>query len=85
MADSALTVEMRDGIGKGVARKLRAGGRIPAIFYGKREGAVPIALDPHTLRRLLEKSDAGMNTLIDLHIETARRWSRAKVKWEMSA
>jgi large subunit ribosomal protein L25 len=56
-------------MGKGVARKLRAGGRIPAIFYGKREGAVPIALDPHTLRRLLEKSDAGMNTLINLHIE----------------
>ncbi len=69
MADNALTVELRESAGKGVARKLRAGGRIPAIFYGKREGSVPIALDPRTLRDLLAKSDAGMNTLINLHVE----------------
>ncbi len=69
MADNALTVELRESAGKGVARKLRADGRIPAIFYGKRERSVPIALDPRTLRGLLEKSDAGMNTLINLHVE----------------
>ncbi len=69
MADNALTVEMRESAGKGVARKLRADGRIPAVFYGKREGSVSIALDPGSLRRLIEKSDAGMNTLIDLHVE----------------
>ena len=69
MADNALTIEMRDGAGKGVARKLRAAGRIPAVFYGKREGSVPIMLDPRTLRLLIDKSDAGMNTLFNLHVE----------------
>ena len=69
MAENALTVEVREHKGKGVARKLRAGGRIPAVFYGKREKSVPIAVDPIALRRLLEKSEAGMNTLINLHVE----------------
>jgi large subunit ribosomal protein L25 len=30
-----IAAELRDGTGKGVARKLRAAGRIPAIAYGK--------------------------------------------------
>lgn len=30
-----ITAELRDGAGKGVARKLRAAGRVPAIAYGK--------------------------------------------------
>ena len=69
MAENALTVEMRGSAGKGVARKLRAVGRIPAVFYGRREAAVPITLDPRSLRGLLEGSEAGMNTLINLHVE----------------
>ena len=66
MAANALTVELRDQAGKGVARKLRAVGRIPGVCYGKNEKAVPISLDAHALKRLLDRSEAGMNTIIDL-------------------
>jgi len=66
VAENALQVEVREGVGKGVARKLRAAGRIPAVCYGKNEAAVSLALDPKALRTVLEKSDAGMNTLIQL-------------------
>jgi large subunit ribosomal protein L25 len=64
--DHQLAVEPRTATGKGHARKLRAKGRIPAICYSPGSGATQIQLDPHALDRLLHKSSAGMNTLIDL-------------------
>ncbi len=66
MAENALNVEIRDRAGKGVARKLRAAGRIPGIFYGKNVSPVAISLDVHALRRLLDASEAGLNTIIRL-------------------
>jgi len=69
VAENALNVEIRQGVGKGVARKLRAGGRIPGVCYGKGEPSLSISLDPRALRRLLERSEAGMNTLISLAVE----------------
>jgi large subunit ribosomal protein L25 len=68
VAENALDVEVRETGGKGVARRLRAAGRIPGVCYGKGRGAVSISLDPGALRRVLEKSDAGMNTLIHLSV-----------------
>jgi large subunit ribosomal protein L25 len=64
--DHQLAVETRAGNGKGYARKLRAKGRIPAVCYSPGSGATAIELDPKALDRLLHKSSAGMNTLIDL-------------------
>jgi large subunit ribosomal protein L25 len=65
-SDHQLAVEPRAGSGKGHARKLRAAGRIPAVCYSPGSAATPIQLDPKALVRLLQKSSAGMNTLIDL-------------------
>lgn len=65
-AENALNVEIREGAGKGVARKLRAAGRIPGVCYGKNDGPVAISLDAHALRRLLDRSEAGLNTIINL-------------------
>jgi large subunit ribosomal protein L25 len=64
--DHQLAVETRAGSGKGHARKLRAAGRIPAVCYSPGAGSTSIQLDPKELDRLLHKSSAGMNTLIDL-------------------
>jgi large subunit ribosomal protein L25 len=69
VAENALNVETRQGAGKGVARKLRAAGRIPGVCYGKGEPSVSISLDPRALRHLLDQSAAGMNTLINLAVE----------------
>jgi large subunit ribosomal protein L25 len=68
VADTHLEVEAREQTGKGVARKLRAGGRIPAVLYGGGRPAFPLALDPARLHRLLHESEMGMNTLIDLKV-----------------
>jgi large subunit ribosomal protein L25 len=66
VSEYELAVEVREGSGKGIARKLRASGRIPGVCYGGAEGPRSIHLDPHVLDRLITRSAAGVNTLIDL-------------------
>ncbi len=68
MGQNELSAELREHTGKGVARKLRAAGRIPAVLYGKGRASSALSLDPEALERLLRESDAGMNTLIDLQV-----------------
>jgi large subunit ribosomal protein L25 len=64
--DSTLQAEKREGRGKNEARRLRAGGRIPAVVYGAEKGkALEIAVDPKVLSRILH-SESGVNTLIGL-------------------
>jgi len=66
VADNTLAVEPREGTGKGVARKLRAAGRVPAVFYVGGDTATPIQLDPRLLEKSLRQSAAGLNTLFDV-------------------
>jgi large subunit ribosomal protein L25 len=70
---NALVAELRDATGKGVARKLRAAGRIPAVVYGKGVESQAISVDPSALQRLLQSTGAGMNTLIELSVDGATR------------
>lgn len=66
MADYQLGVELRSTRGKGAARKLRAKGSIPAVFYSPDSASHAIALDRRALDHVISTSAAGMNTLIDL-------------------
>jgi len=62
---SELKVEKRSAVGKGVARKLRKKGLIPAVFYGSRHQPVSLALDPEELVKALSTPKLR-NTLIRL-------------------
>ena len=71
--EATLEAVKRDGRGKNEANRLRAAGRIPAVFYGPRkDGAAPlglsVAVDPKELLRILH-SDSGANTLINLRVD----------------
>jgi large subunit ribosomal protein L25 len=68
VAENALRIEIRDAVGKGVARKLRAAGRIPGVVYGRSTPAVCVSLDPKALRRVLLRGEAGLNTLFELDV-----------------
>ena len=68
MAENALRIEIREAAGKGVARKLRAAGRIPGVLYGRSTATVAVSLDPKALRRALLRSEAGLNTLFELDV-----------------
>jgi len=66
VGDQSLAVEVRTDTGKGVARKLRAVGRIPAVLYGHGNASVSLSIQAKDLDTLLKTSHAGLNTLIDL-------------------
>ena len=62
-----LKAEHRQGRGKGVARKLRSVGRLPAVVYGAGGDPVSVALDTHDAVHLF-RSISVENTIINLEI-----------------
>ncbi len=77
MADQQLTAEPRKGAGKGVARKLRAAGRIPAVVYGHGKPSRALSVDAKDLFHLLHGA-AGGNVLIDLVIDGEKTMAMAR-------
>jgi len=63
-----LKAGLRQGSGKGRARRLRAGGQLPAVVYGANEEAVSITLDAHDAVQLFH-SISVENTIITLEVE----------------
>jgi large subunit ribosomal protein L25 len=72
MKDVGLTVQVRNETGKGVARKMRATGRVPAVLYGHGIKSVPLSADEKILWDLIN-SISTENTLIDLMVEGYRK------------
>ena len=66
--DTKLDTERRDDSGKGVARKLRAAGRVPAVFYGHDQEATPLSVDAREMSHVLQTS-GGSNVLLDLIVD----------------
>lgn len=72
MASAILSAKRRDGRGKGDNRKLRSGGQIPAIVYGRGEETRAVSLDAHELELLFSRVHVE-NTVIALKIEGERQ------------
>lgn len=68
MASASLSATSRADTGKGVARKLRAQGKVPGVVYGHARQPQPLALDGRELERLLDRI-AAASTVIDLAID----------------
>ncbi len=64
MEQQSLSVESRTGTGKGVTRKLRAVGKIPAVVYGLGNSKA-ITLQPEILKSIL-LSEGGRNKILAL-------------------
>jgi large subunit ribosomal protein L25 len=78
MQRPVMTAEIREGVGKERAAKLRAKGLIPAIFYGPRSQTIPLVIDPKELAKALQ-TEAGENVLIDLDIRKGNQLDRKVV------
>ncbi len=79
-----LEAEVREQVGKGVARQLRRKGKIPAVLYGQGE-CVLLSLDPIPVIKAL-KSRTGKTALISLNIEgvTSRKGRSALLRdWQI--
>lgn len=76
---ATLSAKPRDGKGKGDNRKLRTGGSVPAVVYGRGEATRAVAIDAHELELLFSKVHVE-NTVIDLKIEGERAPIKALVR-----
>ena len=68
MAMQALKGARRSGIGKGVARKLRQTGSIPAVYYGRGEDPIVLTVVVKELEEVILKAD-GSNVIVDLKVD----------------
>ncbi len=66
METTKLQAEVRADRGKGPARRLRASGKLPAVFYGPGMSPTPLTVDPDVLERHL-RGVYGRNTLFELN------------------
>src|SRR5437868_4588268 len=67
MATAQLGAEARNDTGKGVARKLRAIGRIPGVIYGHKREAAGLSVNARDLDRLLS-SIAAESAVVELNV-----------------
>jgi large subunit ribosomal protein L25 len=67
MGTLALKSERRSDAGKGVARKLRMTGRIPAVYYGRGEAPISLIVSLKELEEVIH-SAAGSNVIVDLRV-----------------
>jgi large subunit ribosomal protein L25 len=66
---NSLSARVRDGAGKGSARRLRAQGLVPAIVYGRHlETPVHIAVDPIAVKKAIA-TPHKFNTLLTLKLD----------------
>jgi large subunit ribosomal protein L25 len=78
MERPVLTAEIREGVGKEKAKKLRSRGLVPAIFYGPRSQTIPLVIHSMELAKALQ-TEAGENVLIDLDIRKGDQSERKVV------
>jgi len=70
MEKVALKVEMREGTGKGPARRLRAVGKFPGVIYGQGK-SIPVSINTKEFTRILH-SGAGSATLLTVNVEGSK-------------
>lgn len=65
--DITIAAELRNTRGKNEARRLRVAGKIPAVIYGTGQEAVPVAVDPKEVNKILH-SRSGKNSIFNVQV-----------------
>ena len=68
METTTLQAEVRASRGKGPARRLRARGKLPGVFYGPGVEPTPLTLSPKELERAL-RGERGRNVVFQLSVD----------------
>lgn len=69
---ATLKAQQREGTGKGVARKLRQGGRVPAVLYGRGLEPLHLSIDEHDATQLFHSISVD-NTIVTLEVEGEKK------------
>ncbi len=79
MEELVIEVERRTSTGKGLNRKLRQKGLIPAVVYGGGKEPVPIIVDRHAVTELL-RQEMGLNTVFLLKMKGTAQQRHAMLR-----
>jgi len=79
MEELVIEVERRESTGKGVNRKLRKQGVIPAVVYGGGKESIPVVVDRHAVTELL-RQEKGRNTVFLLRMKGTKQERHAMVR-----
>jgi len=80
--DIIVTAESRTTRGKNEARRLRVRGLSPGVLYGASKDAVPVAISPKEVTKIL-RSKSGHNTIFNLDIQGVENTPVMVVDWQM--
>ena len=78
MAEITLVAEPERVTGTSASKRMRAGGRIPAVVYGGGMDAVSVSVDARELRQALS-GDSGVHQLLSLEVGPSRHLTLARV------
>jgi large subunit ribosomal protein L25 len=78
--DITIVAEPRSTRGKNEARRLRVAGSMPSVVYGAGGAAVPVAVSPKEITRIL-KSKSGHNTIFNLDIKGIENTPVMVIDW----
>jgi len=74
-----LKVEMRQGSGKGPARRLRKDNRLPGIIYGPGEESIKVQVDPVEIRAAVRSHEGSLPVFSIIGIKEAEKLSGSVV------
>jgi large subunit ribosomal protein L25 len=78
---TVLEAQPRTPGNKNSARRVRHGGKIPAVLYGAGKDSLPVTLDPRHVARILN-SQSGHNTIFDLALDGGEKTKAMIVDWQ---
>src|SRR3984885_6717622 len=78
--DITIVAEPRSSRGKNEARRLRVGGQTPGVLYGAGGEAVPVAVSPKEVNKILH-SKTGHNTIFNLSVTGGETVPGMVVDW----
>ena len=81
LEQNLLEAQPREAGTKNDARKVRRGGKIPAVVYGAGLDSLAITVDPRHVLRILH-SETGHNTIFDLALTGGARAKAMIVDWQ---
>jgi large subunit ribosomal protein L25 len=81
LEQNLLEAQPREAGTKNDARKVRRGGKIPAVVYGAGQDSLAITVDPRHVLRILH-SETGHNTIFDLALTGSQRAKAMIVDWQ---
>jgi large subunit ribosomal protein L25 len=78
---NTLEAQPRESGNKNMARRVRVGGKIPAVVYGAGKASLPVSVDPRQVLRILH-SNTGHNTIFDLALSGSEATKAMIVDWQ---